>query len=122
MNNYDKEVAKRFGNTDAYNEYADKTSGYSKEQFEQLNEGLNAILAKFANCKDSGYTPDSDEAQTLVKELQNYITENYYTCTNQIFSGLGQMYVVDDRFRQNIDKHGKGTAEFICKAIELYCK
>ena len=56
----------------------------------------------------------------LVKELQDYITENYYTCTNEILAGLGQMYVADERFKANIDKNGDGTAEFVSKAIENY--
>ena len=67
-------------------------------------------------------TPDSAEVQNLVKNLQNHITENYYLCTDQILAGLGPMYVGDERFKKNIDKHADGTAEFICEAIEVYCK
>ncbi|MBQ2899840.1 MAG: TipAS antibiotic-recognition domain-containing protein, partial [Oscillospiraceae bacterium] len=57
------------------------------------------------------------------KELQDFITGNYYTCTDEILSGLGKMYVGDERFKNNIDKAGgTGTAEFAAKAIEIYCK
>lgn len=66
-------------------------------------------------------TADSDKAQALVNELQSYITENYYTCTKRILAGLGQMYVSDERFKNNIDKHIQGTAEFVRDAIEIYC-
>ena len=58
--------------------------------------------------------------QSLVQKLQNHITENYYTCTKGILSGLGQMYVADERFKSNIDKHADGTAEFISEAIAVY--
>ena len=68
-----------------------------------------------------GNTPESDSAQALVRKWQNYITENYYTCTKEILSGLGMMYVGDERFKANIDKCGEGTAEFMSKAIEFYC-
>ena len=57
-----------------------------------------------------------------MKMLQDHISENYYLCTNQILAGLGQMYVADERFKSNIDKHADGTAEFICEAIEIYCR
>ena len=67
-------------------------------------------------------SPESETAQTLVKKLQSYITENFYTCTPEILRGLGQMYVADERFKSNIDKNGKGTAEFIAEAIGIYCK
>ena len=66
-------------------------------------------------------TPASEEVHNLVKMLQNHITENYYLCTNEILAGLGQMYVADERFTNNIDKHADGTAAFICEAIAVYC-
>mgnify|MGYP003295411509 CR=1 FL=1 len=68
-------------------------------------------------CRQNGYAPASAEAQALVKKLQGYITENFYNCTDAILAGLGEMYVADDRFRANIDRHGDGTAEFIRQAI-----
>ena len=78
------------------------------------------IFAKFAECMNNGNTADLDDAQALVKELQDYITENYYTCTKYILAGLGQMYIADERFKANINKNGNGTAEFVSKAIENY--
>ena len=73
------------------------------------------IFAEFG--KISNEKPESEEAQKLVKKLQNFITENYYNCTDEILLGLGQMYVADDRFRNNIDRHAEDTAAFICGAI-----
>lgn len=122
MISYDKEVKRDFGETHAYKEYVAKTADYSKDKWQEVNDGLNAVLAKFAECMNNSYTADSGEAQSLVKELQDYITDNYYTCTNEILSGLGQMYVADERFKNNIDKNGDGTAEFISEAIKIYCK
>lgn len=122
MNNYDLEVKQRFGETTAYKEYEQKTASYTKDQWQSVNEGLMTVLAKFTECMKDGNTVDSEEAQALVKELQNYITENYYTCTNEILASLGQMYVADERFKNNIDKHSPGTAAFISQAIAIYCK
>ena len=120
--NYEKEVKQRFGETDAYKEYAKKTANYSKEKWQEVNDGLMTVFAEFSQCKKNGNTSDSDEAQALVIELQDYITENYYNCTNQILVCLGKMYTEDERFKNNIDKHTKGTAEFVREAIEIYCK
>lgn len=121
MNNYDFEVKQRFGNTDAYKEHAEKTANYTADKWQEVNDGLMSVLAKFAECMQNGHTADSVESQILVKELQEYITENYYTCTNEILAGLGLMYVADERFKNNIDKNGVGTAEFISVAIKIYC-
>ena len=83
---------------------------------------MDSIMAEFAACKKSGSAPDSDEAMRLVKKWQDFITANYYTCTNEILAGLGEMYTADERFRTNIDRHGENTAQFICEAIRVYCK
>ena len=81
-----------------------------------------AIFAELAACNASGASADSAEAQALVAKLQAHVTENYYTCTDEILVGLGQMYVADERFKKNIDKYGEGTAEFTSLAIAAYCK
>ena len=119
---YSKESLKRWGNTEAYREHEQKTKNYTKEKWAEANDGLMAIFAEFAACKNSGENADSDEAQALVAKLQAHITENYYTCTDEILAGLGKMYVADDRFKKNIDKYGEGTTEFAADAIAAYTK
>ena len=119
---YSKESLKRWGNTEAYREHEQKTKNYTKEKWAEANDGLMAIFAEFAVCKNSGESADSDEVQALVAKLQAHITDNYYTCTDEILAGLGKMYIADERFKKNIDKYGDGTAEFASAAIEVYCR
>ena len=119
---YTEEARERWGSTGAYREHEKKTKGYTKEKWAEANDGLMAIFAEFAACKDSGASADSTEAQALVAKLQAHITANYYTCTNEILAGLGKMYVADERFKKNIDKCGEGTAEFANRAIGAFCK
>ena len=116
------EARDRYGNTAAYREHEQKTKNYTKEKWAEANDGLMAIFAEFAACKESGARADSAEAQTIVAKLQTHITDNYYTCTYEILAGLGKMYVADERFKKNIDKHGEGTAVFASAAIEVYCR
>ena len=120
--NNQTEARERWGNTAAYREHEQKTKNYTKEKWAEASDGLMAIFAEFAACKDSGACADSAEAQELVAKLQAHITENYYTCTDEILAGLGQMYVADERFKKNINKYGEGTAEFAADAIEVYCR
>ena len=122
MKNYETEVCERWENTEAYREHTEKTNNYTREKRAEANDGLMAIFAEFAACKDSGASADSDEAQALVAKLQAHITANYYTCTNEILARLGEMYVADERFKNNIDKYGKGTAEFASKSIAIFCQ
>ena len=122
MKNYETEARSRWVNTDAYREHEQKTKNYTKEKWAEANDGLMAIFAEFAACKANGASADSNEVQALVAKLQAHITANYYTCTDEILAGLGKMYVVDERFKKNIDKYGDGTAEFTAEAIAVYCK
>ena len=122
MKNYETEARSRWGNTDAYREHEKKTKNYTKEKWAEINNGLMAIFAEFAVCKQSGAEADSNEAQALVAKLQTHITANYYTCTDEILAGLGKMYIADERFKKNIDKCGKGTANFVADAISSFLK
>ena len=122
MKNYEIEVRERWGKTDAYREHEQKTKNYTKEKWTEANDGLMAIFAEFAALKNNGVAADSAEAKALVAGLQAHITANYYTCTDEILAGLGKMYVVDERFKKNIDKCGEGTAEFASEAIAIYCQ
>ena len=118
--NYSTEAQERWGDTSAYRDHEEKTKHYTKEKWAESNDGLMAIFAEFAACKASGANTDSTEAQALVSKLQVHITENYYTCTDEILAGLGKMYVADERFKKNIDKYGEGTAEYVGMAISHY--
>ena len=120
MDKYSSEAMERWGDTPAYAEYSEKAKGYSKARWDRANDGLMAVFAEFAALKASGKAPDSTEAKELVIKLQKHITDNYYTCTDDILKGLGQMYVADERFKKNIDKCGEGTAEFARDAITAY--
>lgn len=116
------EAKARWGDTDAYRQYEEKTGACTAQDQNDLAAGMEQIMEAFAACMKNGEVAVSAEAQALVRRLQSYITAHCYNCTNQILAGLGQMYVSDERFRQNIDKHGEGTAAFIRDAIEAYCE
>ena len=120
MKSYENEARKRYGNTAAYREHEQKTRNYTKEKWAEANDGLIAIFAEFEACKQNGAKADSVEAQVLVAKLQAHITANYYTCTDEILAGLGKMYVADERFKKNIDKYGKGAAEFAAEVVRIY--
>ena len=118
---YKTEAQERWGKTIAYREHTEKTKGYSQDRWQSIGEGMNAIFAEFAVCMKQDHAAHSAAAQDLVQQLRNYITEHCYTCTKDILAGLGQMYVLDDRFQSNIDCHADGTAAFVSEAIGVYC-
>ncbi|MBQ8568885.1 MAG: MerR family transcriptional regulator [Oscillospiraceae bacterium] len=119
---YAREAKEKWGKTDAYKDYSEKTGDYSKEKWNDVMSGMDSLIAEFAECVSKGYSPESEEAQALAKKWQDYITDNFYTCTKEILSGLGAMYTADERFKANIDSHGEGTADFMSETIKAYCR
>lgn len=112
INKYTNEAKQKWGHTDAYKEYEQKHFN-SADKTDELMQ----IFTEIGKIKH--LSPKSKEAENLIKKLQNFITENYYTCTDSILKDLGQMYISDKRFKNNIDSAGGiGTAEFTAKAIQ----
>ncbi len=112
---YAEEAKHRWGNAAAYKEF--------EQRHTDLNQAaalLDAVFEEFAELNRGGVSPDSEPAKITVEKLQQCITDNFYTCTDEILKGLGQMYVADDRFCKNIDRHGEGTAGFVSACIKQY--
>ena len=121
MNNkYSNEVKSKWGNTSLYKEYEEKSKNYSKDKYDQLTNELFNIFKDFSFCMNSKLIASSNETLCLVEKLQNFISNNYYTCSNDTLLSLGNMYVCDERFKENIDKYSDGTAEYINEAIKYY--
>lgn len=121
MDEYAKEAKTKWGGTEAYKEFEKKNEGRSASDNNMIGEVLMQLFVELGKVKH--LDPASDEAQTAVKKIQNFITEHYYTCTDEIFRGLGQMYACGGEMTDNIDKAGGiGTAEFAKNAIEILCR
>ena len=119
IENYAAEAKARWGATDAYKEFEERAKKKAAPDFGN-REGLMRIFAEMGRIKELG--PGSEEAQNSAAELRRFITDNYYTCTPEIFRSLGEMYAADERFRANIDAAGgSGTAAFAAEAIKIYC-
>lgn len=117
---YAKEAEELYGNTKEYKSCMEKSENYTDEDKERINIEAALIMKEFYNNKN--LNPDDEKVQKLVTKWQNHITKYYYKCTKEILQCLGMMYVNDERFKDNIDKNGEGTAEFMAEAIKIYCK
>ena len=119
LQEYAQEVKKRWGHTEAYQEYQSRKG--NNPEIAQPDKQLRDIFAEFGSIKEKD--AKSQQAQDLVKKLQNHITNRYYTCTKPILQSLGLMYIAGDEMTQNIDAMGgEGTAQFVHRAIEFYCQ
>ena len=121
MDEYAAQAKENWGKTEAYKEFEENQKNWTEESEKSMMTAFIAVFAEFGQLKD--LDPADQRVQDQVKKLQTYITEHFYTCTNQILSGLGKMYAGGGEFTENIDSYGgEGTAEFTNKAIQIYCK
>ncbi len=123
INNYNKyssEAKEKWENTEEYKEFERKNKDRTKQEFEKINEKLMNVFIELGKMKT--VSVQDKKVQDKIQNLKDFITDNYYKCSNEILYSLGQMYVNDERFKNNIDSAaGEGTAEFISQAIVEYC-
>ena len=118
---YAAEAKQRWGRTDAWKESQEKAKGKSRDAQAAEADGLMDIFRRLGQFREGD--PGDSAVQALVAELQQYICDHYYNCTNQILFGLGQMYAAGDEMNENIDRAGgAGTGDFARRAIEVFCK
>lgn len=117
---YAQEAMARWGNTAEYAEYLHRTGCYGKEEWDKVYAGMGDIFKRFAACMDDG--PASAGAQALVKEWRDFISENFYPCSDQVLQGLGQMYGADPRFVDTFEKTAPGLGAFIAQAVKESAK
>ncbi|MCC5425285.1 MerR family transcriptional regulator [Clostridium botulinum] len=116
---YSEEVKEKYGNTSAYKESNEKTSKYTKEDWSNIMKDWDIIYKKLANLMDKN--PDDKEVQEYIHQSREHISKNFYDCAPEIFRGLGEIYVNDERFTANIDKYKTGLSKFLRDAINVYC-
>lgn len=118
------EIVERWGDTKSFREFENIFSPQSRKiQNERINAFYRMAQKVFEKlAMYEGKVPSCSEVQQIVQEWQQYISENFYQCNNQMLSYLGTLYVTDERFSDFINRFGsENLALFFSKAIEIYC-
>ncbi len=118
---YEDEVKERWGKTDAYKESMAKTAKYTKEDWERINGAQMQNLKDLCDLYNAKVSHDDLQVQEVVGRSRKFISDNFYQCSVEVFSGLGQMYVTDERFTAYYDKYAPGLAAYYNDAIQYYC-
>ena len=120
LDGYSRQAKELYGNTPEYKELAEKQKNRTDKENKLLADRFMLLFKEAGEIRSKD--PASSEAQDIVKRIQDFITENLYTCSNKILRGLGKMYSGGGDITKNIDAYGgEGTGEFVDKAIQIYC-
>ena len=114
---YADEARQRWGGTEAYRESQRRAAAYTKEDWKAFQEEFDALHRRMAALLGQGTAADSDEAMDLAEEHRQFITRHSYDCTHEIHTGLGDMYVADERFTAYYEAIRPGLAQHMRDAI-----
>ncbi|MZP31009.1 MerR family transcriptional regulator [Heliobacterium undosum] len=116
---YAEETRQKYGHTDAYKESQRRAAAYTKDDWARIKAKTDAIYKTLADSMDKG--PADPLVQQAISDWRELISDNFYECNLEIFRGLGDLYVQDERFTANIDKVKPGLARFMQQAMGHYC-
>ncbi|MFD4633254.1 MerR family transcriptional regulator [Streptomyces sp. NPDC058284] len=114
---YAQEVEERWGDTEAYRESQRKSASYTKEDWKRINDEFNAVHARVGDLLARGVPADSTEAMDVAEEHRLFISANHYTCSREMHTCLGEMYVSDERFTAFYEAIRPGLAVYLRDAI-----
>ena len=119
MDDYSAQAKALYGKTDAYKEFQQKSAKRNAQQEKDLGAQVMDFFARLGKMRPCD--PACEDAQAWAKELQDFFTANYYTCTPQILGSLAQSYAGGGSMTENIDKvGGTGTGAFAKEVIDIY--
>ena len=119
MDEYSTQAKVLYGNTDAYKEFQQKSKNRTTQREKDLGAQVMDLFAKLGKMRPCD--PACKKAQDWAKELQEFFTENFYTCPPQILGSLAESYAGGGSMTENIDEvGGTGTGAFAKEVIDLY--
>jgi DNA-binding transcriptional MerR regulator len=110
---YEDESRERWGHTEAYRESARRTATYGDEEWGQIRAEWEEIVRAFAALLAAGEPATGEAARAVAERHRQHITRWFYPCSLQIHRGLAEMYVSDDRFKQNYERQAAGLAAYV---------
>lgn len=115
---YAQEARERWGTTDAYRESEKRTAAYTPKDWEAVKTETDAVFSGFA--KLVGHSPVSPEVRQMVAKWRDLISARFYSCSDEILAGLGEMYLADERFAKTLNAYGEGTAALMSEAMRRF--
>jgi DNA-binding transcriptional MerR regulator len=114
---YADEAKERWANTEAYKISMRRTKSYTEADWAKLRDEQSAIYADAFAALQAGKSPDDPAALDVAERHRLSIDRWFYPCSAEMHRGLADMYEADQRFADNIDKHGAGLTKFLVAAI-----
>jgi len=120
-NPYEEEARERWGNTKAFKQSEIRVKKMGEEGLKKVMEEKGKITEEMAECMKAGEKAGGERAQKLIARHYEWL-RNFYDPTPEMYRGLAEMYVTDERFKENYEKVAEGLAEYMKAGMMEYTK
>ncbi|MBI5493613.1 MAG: MerR family transcriptional regulator [Deltaproteobacteria bacterium] len=119
---YEEEARQRWGDTDAYKESQRRTARYTKEDWKAIHREMDEVNRAMAAHLAAGHKAEEPAVLATVERHWRMIDTRFYPCPMAMYAGLGEMYVADERFAANYEKHAAGLAVYMRDAMKAFAE
>ena len=114
---YAAEAQERWGDTEAWRQSQQRTSRYTKGDWEQIKAETDEINAAFVTALEAGEPATSAAAMDAAERARLQMNERFYDLCHEFHRNLGDMYVSDPRFTKTYEDIAPGLAQYVRDAI-----
>lgn len=117
---YEQEARRLWGDGPRFKESQRKWSSYSEKEKERIKLLGGDITIRMVS-ENPQAKPDDPDVQAAVSEYYQYLNRYFYSCEVEFLRNLADMWVEDPRFAVNYERIREGGAEFVRRAVHLFC-
>ncbi|WP_328300089.1 MerR family transcriptional regulator [Streptomyces sp. NBC_00435] len=114
---YAEEAERRWGGTETHAESQRRAAGYTKGDWQRMQDQVADWGTRYRALMEAGEPAGGERAMDLAEEHRLHICTWFYDCSYEIHTGLGEMYVADERFREFYDSMHPGLAGHLRDSI-----
>jgi MerR family transcriptional regulator, thiopeptide resistance regulator len=114
---YQQEAQERWGDTEAWRQSQQRTSRYTKADWQAMKAEADGINAGFVAALQAGEPADGERATALAEGHRQHITRWFYDCPPDMHACLSTMYTDDERFRKTYEDQATGLAQYVRDAV-----
>ncbi len=114
---YAAEAQDRWGDTEAWRQSQQRTSRYTKADWEEIKAEAEEVNAAFVAALEAGEPATSEAAMDAAERARLHIHERFYSLSADFHRNLGDLYVSDPRFTKTYEDIRPGLAQYVRDAI-----
>jgi DNA-binding transcriptional MerR regulator len=110
---YQEEARERWGDTEAWRQSQERTSQYTKADWETIKAETDGVNARFVDALQAGEPAAGERAMDAAEAHRQHITRWFFDCSPELHACISDMYVSDPRFTKTYEDIATGLAQYV---------